>query len=149
MGSREQMLKLKEFRESAARELTELEMQVREARVKVKTLDLAISAMDGSPVPIAASLSKNSPVGVNVKKTVLDIVVEAGVDGVSAAEVVKKAADGGRDLNSTSVSSLLSRLKREGTLELVDGRYVPTKPKPRLALTLLGGVPSSPIKAAE
>ena len=133
------MLKLKELKESAARELTELEMQVREARVKVKTLDLAISAMDGSPAPPVVLPSKNASVSVNVKKAVLDIVVEAGINGVSAAEVVKKAAEDGRNLKSTSVSSLLSRLKREGTLELRDGKYVPTMTNPRLAITPFGG----------
>jgi hypothetical protein len=139
------MLRLKELRDVAARELEVLEMQVREARVKVATLDMAIAALEGTTLVVAARPKPTSS-GVNVKQAVLDIVVDAGAAGVSAAEVVRRARDNGRSLNPTSVSSLLSRLKREGTLDLSDGKYVPAKLGSHMTLDLQSGIREIPFK---
>jgi hypothetical protein len=46
----------------------------------------------------------------------MEVIHEAGKGGVTAVEVVDRAAAKGRTLDRASVSSLLSRLKREGTL---------------------------------
>lgn len=52
----------------------------------------------------------------NVKRTVLDLLTAVGEKGLNAAIAVEMAANEGIDLDRGSVSSLLSRLKNEGTV---------------------------------
>src|ERR1700689_2984793 len=52
----------------------------------------------------------------DVKCTVMDVIHDAAKAGVTAVEVVDRAAAKGKCLDRASVFSLLSRLKREGTL---------------------------------
>jgi CRP-like cAMP-binding protein len=52
----------------------------------------------------------------NVNETVLRLVTAAGPKGLSAVDLVERAQAEGVTLNRGTVSSLLSRLKREGTL---------------------------------
>lgn len=60
----------------------------------------------------------------NVKATVITLVQDAGLIGMSAAEVVDEAQKRGLHLEKATVASNLSRLKLEGTLEIRDGRYI-------------------------
>jgi hypothetical protein len=71
----------------------------------------------------------------NVKDHVLRLVQAAGPKGLSANDVVAKAAVEGITLDRGSVSSLLSRLKREGTLSYNGSEYilVPTK-EPKISV---------------
>lgn len=62
-----------------------------------------------------------------VKEAVLGIVTKAGDRGLSVNEVLEQAQADGVHLDRGSVSSLLSRLKREGTLTMDEGRYSPKK----------------------
>jgi hypothetical protein len=66
----------------------------------------------------------------NVKGVVLEIAREAGTVGVTASEVIGSAAAKGRQLKSTSVSSLLSRYKAKGTLRFDGERYFVTQEPP-------------------
>jgi hypothetical protein len=59
----------------------------------------------------------------NVKKTVLEIIHEAGRVGVTATEVRDRATAKGRMLNANSVASLLSRFKQDGVLTFDGERY--------------------------
>jgi hypothetical protein len=52
----------------------------------------------------------------NVKQTILDLLEQAGDEGLNAASAVEKAAKAGVALERGSVSSLLSRLKNEGVV---------------------------------
>ena len=52
----------------------------------------------------------------NVKNDILRLLEEAGASGLSANDVVAKGAAEGITLDRGTVSSLLSRLKKEGTL---------------------------------
>jgi hypothetical protein len=70
-----------------------------------------------------------SPRGV-VKNAVLKLLTEHAERGLVAAELVELAAAQGIRLDRGSVSSLLSRLKQEGTLDYVGGRYKPAPPPP-------------------
>lgn len=65
----------------------------------------------------------------NVKKSVLEIVHEAGRVGVTASEVIDRAAAKGRILNPNSVASLLSRFKQDGVLRFDGERYYTTTPQ--------------------
>ena len=59
----------------------------------------------------------------NVKDTVLGLLASAGEGGLTVNEVLTAAEKRGIHLERGSVSSLLSRLKREQVLDLKDGSY--------------------------
>ena len=59
----------------------------------------------------------------NVKQAVLDLLENAGADGLNAALAVEAAAKAGVTLERGTVSSLLSRLKNEGIVTHEDGLY--------------------------
>lgn len=59
----------------------------------------------------------------NVKDTVLGVLAEAGERGLSVNQILDIARSRGVDLDRGSVSSLVSRLKRESTLDMRDGQY--------------------------
>jgi hypothetical protein len=66
----------------------------------------------------------------NMKDTVLGLLSEAGESGLTVIQVLEKSLRHGVHLERNSVSSLLSRLKREDVLEMTDGRYFVKKPSP-------------------
>lgn len=74
----------------------------------------------------------------NVKGTILGVVNDRGALGVTVYEIVEAASDRGQTLDRGSVSSLLSRLKKEGTLtyDKATSRYYPMETDP------IGGDPT-------
>jgi predicted transcriptional regulator of viral defense system len=62
-------------------------------------------------------------------------VQNAGSQGINANGVIDNAKSIGVHLDRGSVSSLLSRLKREGVLSMVDGRYFVPTPSPSQIFT--------------
>lgn len=58
-----------------------------------------------------------------VKALVLDDLAAAGDAGVNTSEIVKAANDRGQHVNRGTVSSLLSRLVRDGVAEYRGDRY--------------------------
>ena len=58
-----------------------------------------------------------------VKKIVLDLLAEVGADGLDAGEAVALASKKGLTIQQGSVSSNLSRLKKDGVLGHADGKY--------------------------
>ena len=58
-----------------------------------------------------------------IKDVVLGLIEEFKETGLSVNEVIELAQARGQDLDRGSVSSLLSRLKREGVLDLRDSKY--------------------------
>lgn len=59
----------------------------------------------------------------NVKDTVLGLLAEAAGQGLTVIQLLEIAQNKGKHLDRGSVSSLLSRLKRENILDMVDGVY--------------------------
>lgn len=113
------MQKLHDLREGVLVELRQREREIDALRNKLKGIEASIAALGGEPqIP-----SKRR--GRNVKQTVVDLIVNAGNKGITAIEVVERAALAGRQLDRPSVSSLLSRLKREGVLSFNGERYYP------------------------
>ncbi len=55
---------------------------------------------------------------------VLELLGEAGGDGLSVTDVLAAGASRGTPMARASISSLLSRLKRQGQVESRDGRYI-------------------------
>ena len=55
---------------------------------------------------------------------VLELLGEAGDNGLSVTDVLAAGASRGTPMARASISSLLSRLKRQGQVESRDGRYI-------------------------
>jgi hypothetical protein len=111
--------KMQEGREALLIDISQRERELEALRNRLKGYDAAMAAATGTSVPPGPRRRTRR----NVKGTVMDMIVEAGTAGVTAHEIVDKAAAGGRQLDRPSVSSLLSRLKREGVLSFDGERY--------------------------
>jgi DNA-binding transcriptional regulator LsrR (DeoR family) len=89
---------------------------------KVAGLEMAIGLLGGETV--SSTADAGSPARrINVKATILDLLKEVGTTGLNAATTVEIAARRGIELDRASVSSLLSRLKREGTVNYDGEKY--------------------------
>lgn len=114
--------------------------QVEKALARVKG-----EAAEAPPEIVPAAPQKN-PRGF-VKEQVLRLLDESAETGLSATDLVDRAAAQGIALDRNSVSSLLSKLKAEGTLELEGNRYRPARPNPKTpsaGLGLAGGAVHAP-----
>jgi CRP-like cAMP-binding protein len=130
--NRESMQKLTELRERLAADINRHRQAIEALENQLKGVEQAIKAIGGE----AHGSSRRT----NVKRTVLGIIHDAGTLGVNAVEVVNSAAAKGISLDRASVSSLLSRLKREKTLTFNGERYVEAPPpEPEVRLIRLGG----------
>ncbi|MCP4380191.1 MAG: hypothetical protein GY798_01990 [Hyphomicrobiales bacterium] len=90
-------------------------------RNKIAGLDIAIQLLTNGSLVESASTAPARQVGVT--EVLVSLLEEAGSEGLSAKELTKRAGQRGRPVKRQSVSSLLSRLKREGTLVYENNRY--------------------------
>ncbi|MGW8202772.1 hypothetical protein ACWGM0_09510 [Sphingomonas bisphenolicum] len=98
-------------------ERARLQRQIEALQNEVRGLDRAIALC----APESAE-KKDRPK--NVKGTVLKLVEDAGLVGITAAELLETALRQGVHLEKSTVASNLSRLKLEGQLDFREGRYV-------------------------
>ena len=119
----EKMKRLNELKDQQAAEVADLERKLADARVRLNAYEKAIAAVEGTVLP-SGPRSRQS----NVKRTVMGIINDAALTGITAAEVVDRGNAMGKALEKRSVSSLLSRLKREGTLTFDGERYRAVEP---------------------
>ena len=97
--------------------------QIENLQSEIKGLDVAIRVMSGENSNEPQVVLEPKTRSKNVKDTVLSIVTHSESSGVTVNELMNKAQLNGIALERGSVSSLLSRLKREGVLQIKDGRY--------------------------
>jgi hypothetical protein len=116
---RADMQRLEELRERLLAEIATQERMLYALQNKLAGIDAAIAAMKGTALPSDHTPQRQR----NVTRTVMEIIEEAGTKGVTAPEVVERAAAKGKTLDRASVSSLLSRNKREGLLTFDGERY--------------------------
>lgn len=112
-------------------ELDRLRAQKCEVEYQIKALERAIALVEGADEapPSAPQLEATQRrARMPIKDLVLGILVDHEATGLSAAQVVETAAKQGVSLDRASVSSLLSRLKKEGVLVLEGNAYKPSKP---------------------
>ena len=105
-----------------------LKAQIEALTNELKGLDRAIAVMNGddgkeATVPAPRNRARN------VKETVLTLVQKAGPTGINVNGVMDAAKEIGHHLERGTVSSLLSRMKRENVLEMSDGKYFVPPPK--------------------
>jgi hypothetical protein len=118
------MKKLLAAKEKIEAELAELDARRDELKTKIEGLDFAILTLNDGVAPDGERRSQRG-----VKNTILEIVNAAGAAGVTTTEVIDRAKAKGRELNESSVSSLLSRLKSDKVLSFDGDRYRPVDPK--------------------
>jgi hypothetical protein len=88
--------------------------EIEALRNKVAGLEMAMALLTGDNT--AGEKTKKSSAKISVTATLLDLLKQAGTTGLNAQTAVEIAQARGIELEKSSVSSLLSRLKREGTL---------------------------------
>ena len=99
----------------------ELEKEIRDAQQRLEGVKMAIAALEGHSV--TTTKPRRAPRS-NVKQCVLQMLSDAGGEGIQATEAVDIAEKRyGVHLERGSVSSLLSRLKRDGVVTYEDGLY--------------------------
>jgi len=111
-------------------ELHKVQMQIRNLVGQEEALRLAISVVsddvaipDGSVAGAPTHGKRRRP----IKDMVLRFVTENADRGLVAAEIVEMAASAGVHLDRNSVSSLLSKFKKEGVLDHEGRVYRPAK----------------------
>ena len=107
-----------------------LRLQIEALQNQLLGIERAIALMDGSAGETGVS-SNGRERARNVKDTVLGLLAQAGEAGLTVTKCVEMAQKQGSHLERGTVSSLLSRLKREEILDLKDGSYSLRKPVPR------------------
>ena len=118
-----QMKNLIDLRDRLAAQIVEATHALEALQNKLLGVDAAIATMRGTVVHSGAPRP-----GRNVKRTVMEVVQEAGKLGVTVNDVLERATAKGRLLERGSVSSLLSRFKREGVLTFDGERYHSVQP---------------------
>ncbi|MGA9866370.1 MAG: hypothetical protein WBQ75_07990 [Acetobacteraceae bacterium] len=115
-------------------ELQRVQMEIRSLQGQEVALKMAISVVSDEPTqsnhefPVTQTMRRRrSP----LKDIVLRLIGENAERGLVAVDLVDIAKAQGHDLDRNSVSSLLSRFKREGVLEYDGKVYRPTRPFPR------------------
>ena len=98
--------------------LTEMEA----IKNKIAGLEMAISLLDGDSASIENSPKKRGRRG-NVKDVLLTLLMESGTSGLNANNAVEIAARRGIDLDRASISSLLSRFKRDNIVQYDGEKY--------------------------
>jgi prefoldin subunit 5 len=117
---KEQMHRLLVERQKLAAQLEEVQRQAAGLEHELAGLDRAIRVMKGDPLlpaGVAAPATR-----VRIKDGILGLLAEYA-SGLTAAEAVEFARKRGMTFDRASVSSILSRLKREGTLEIEGSKY--------------------------
>ena len=94
--------------------------EIEALRNRVQGLEIAIALVDGEDIPREETRkARNS----GTKGAILDLLMEAGTTGLNAANAIEIAGRRGQHLDRQSVSSLLSRLKRDKVVVYEDDRY--------------------------
>lgn len=97
--------------------------QVEALNNRVAGLEMAIALIDSNDVPTEGSTFEAAPKRVNVKTMVLDLLDEVGTTGLNAVTAVDIAKRRGIQLDKGSVSSLLSRLKKDDVVVYDNDKY--------------------------
>jgi hypothetical protein len=108
---------MKRLQEERERLLAQMEA----LRNQIVGIDRAIAVMEGTEYRLPEERQRDRHY--NIKDTVLGLVSTAGTDGLSVNQVLDNAKVKGIMLDRGTVSSLLSRLKRENILDMKGGQY--------------------------
>jgi hypothetical protein len=102
--------------------LAGLEAELEALRNKISGVRLAIDVLEGNDEDDAADDSGRARRGA-VKEALYDLLKEAGKTGLNAHSAVEMAKRRGLELDRGTVSSTLSRMKRDGAVDHDGERY--------------------------
>lgn len=126
--------------------------QVEALNNKIAGLEMAIALVDNSETAREEGVEANVR-KVNVKATVLDLLEEVGTTGLNAVTAVEIAERRGMSLDKGSVSSLLSRFKRDGIVVYDNDKYRLKKfaqqPRPHMRVVSTGFGPAVSMNEAD
>lgn len=108
------MKRLREERERLVKQMEALGNQI-------IGIDRAIAVLEGSEFKAPENRQRERTR--NVKDIVLGLIAGAGATGLTVNQVLDAARIKGAELDRGTVSSLLSRLKREDILDMKEGQY--------------------------
>jgi len=100
----------------------QLQAELEALRNKIIGVELAITLLEGDAMPAVEQSPTRLP-KTSVKPTLIDLLREVGASGLIASTAVEIAAKRGISLDRNTVSSLLSRLKRDGLVDYDGERY--------------------------
>jgi cell division septum initiation protein DivIVA len=116
--------KLLSEKEKLRAEIAALQNQLAGKKGELSGIERAISLVSGDdaeseaiPAPEKRERARN------VKETVLNAVEGAGQHGITVNQLLERTQREGKHLDRGTVSSMLSRFKRDGVLSMVDGKY--------------------------
>jgi hypothetical protein len=95
-------------------------LEIEALRNKIAGVEIAIALLESSE---SGSSGRNRPDKKSIKVILLDLLQEVGTTGLNAAAAVEIAERRGWRLDRGTVSSLLSRLKRDGAITYDGERY--------------------------
>jgi hypothetical protein len=130
MAARMTQIHINKLRE----QLLRVENAIRDLEGERKGLKLALSVMTDEIVDedtSTAVTSRQRRLRTPLKETVLRMLSENAERGLVAIDIVDLAKANGQELDRNSVSSLLSRFKKDGVVEHRNGRYYLPAPFPR------------------
>lgn len=121
--------------------------QIEEKENEIKLLTAQVSALRLVYDQAAGNPLRPKAPRANIKGLVLSLLEEVGMDGLNAKKACDMAKLRGVDLNSKSVSSLLSRLASDGVLWYDQTTYREAKYKPeKREPTMPQGLPSATVR---
>lgn len=101
-------------RDQTASRLDELANEVRALRARLRELDSAIELLGGSPVRTVPAVAPSARPGERLIDRI-ERMLEVEGPGTSPSELAARLKEGGRETSGETVSSLLNRLKKQGT----------------------------------
>jgi cell division septum initiation protein DivIVA len=102
--------------------IADLENQLSGLKGELSGIQRAMALVSGTEPEVVTATPKRERAR-NVKETVLGVVQASSPDGINVNQLLERAAREGNHLERGTVSSLLSRFKREGVLDMKDGKY--------------------------
>jgi hypothetical protein len=107
--------------EETDRQISEMAEALKASKAKHKSLADALAVLTGQPALSHASRSTvdSSP---TLKEQILDLLAPDGM-GLAPAEIAHLLTENGRETGNTTVSSTLSRMKKEGVVVKRGGKW--------------------------
>jgi len=120
---KEEIKKLEEERAQIEAQIADLEAKLSGLRGVADGLERAMTIVAGKELLPNRDVPTRRERARGVKEAVLGAVQNAGPKGLTVGQLMDRTQREGIHLERGTVSSLLSRFKREGILDMEDGRY--------------------------
>ena len=107
--------------EETDRHISEMTEALKAAKAKHKSLGDALAVLTGQPA-LSHTPRSTSDSGPTLKEQILDLLAPDGM-GLAPAEIANLLTENGRETGNTTVSSTLSRMKKDGVVVKRGGKW--------------------------